>query len=104
MDNGPEMTCNAIAEWSRFSSTGSVFIEPGSPWQNAFVESFNGKLRDELLAIEMFHSLLEAKVLAEDYRQHYNSYRPHSSLGYRTPNKFTLDWNINPRLAESPAH
>ncbi len=65
MDNGPEMTCHAIADWCRFSPTGSVFIEPGSPWQNAFVESFNGKLRDELLAIEMFHSLLEAKVMAE---------------------------------------
>jgi putative transposase len=91
MDNGPEMTCNAISDWCRFSATGSVFIEPGSPWQNAFVESFNGKLRDELLAIEVFHSLLEAKVMAEDYRRHHNTYRPHSSLGYRTPNEFTLD-------------
>jgi putative transposase len=105
MDNGPEMTCNAIADWCRFSSTGSVFIEPGSPWQNAFVESFNGKLRDELLAIELFHTLLEAKVMAEDYRQHYNTYRPHSSLGYRTPNEFTLDWNNNnPGLAKTLAH
>jgi putative transposase len=105
MDNGPEMTCNAIADWCRFSSTGSVFIEPGSPWQNPFVESFNGKLRDELLAIELFHSLLEAKVMAEDYRQHYNTYRPHSSLGYRTPNEFTLDWNNNnPGLAKTLAH
>ncbi len=104
MDNGPEMTCNAIADWCRFSSTGSVFIEPGSPWQNAFVESFNGKLRDELLAIEVFHSLLEAKVMAEDYRQHYNTYRPHSSLGYRTPSEFTLDWNTNPGLAKTLAY
>ena len=105
MDNGPEMTCNAIADWCRFSATGSVFIEPGSPWQNAFVESFNGKLRDELLAVELFHSLLEAKVMAEDYRQHYNTYRPHSSLGYRTPNEFTLDWNNNnPGLAKTLAH
>ena len=95
MDNGSEMPCHAIADWCRFSATGSVFIEPGSPWQNAFLESFNGKLRDELLAIELFHSLLEAKVMAEDYRQHYNAYRPHSSLGYRTPNEFTLDWNNN---------
>jgi putative transposase len=82
-----------------------VFIEPGSPWQNAFVESFNGKLRDELLAIELFHTLLEAKVMAEDYRQHYNNYRPHSSLGYRTPNEFTLDWNNNnPGLAKTLVH
>ena len=105
MDNGPEMTCNAIADWCRFASTGSVFIEPGSPWQNAFVESFNGKLRDELLAIELFHSLLEAKVMAEDYRQHYHTYRPHSSLGYRTPNEFTLDWNNNnPGLTKTLVH
>lgn len=104
MDNGPEMTCNAIADWCRFSSTGSVFIEPGSPWQNAFVESFNGKLRDELLAIEVFHTLLEAKVMAEDYRQHYNTYRPHSSLGYRTPSEFTLDWSTNPGLTKTLVH
>jgi len=105
IDNGAEMTCNAIADWCRFSLTGSVFIEPGSPRQNAFVESFNGKLRDELLAVEFFHSLLEAKVTAEDYRQHYNTYRPHSSLGYRTPNEFTLDWNNNsPGLAKTLAH
>jgi len=105
MDNGPEMTCHAIADWCRFSPTGSVFIEPGSPWQNAFVESFNGKLRDELLAIELFHSLLEAKVMAEDYRRHYNTYRPHSSLGYRTPNEFTLDWNNNnPGLTKTLVH
>jgi len=105
MDNGPEMTCNAIADGCRFSATGSVFIEPGSPWRNAFVESFNGKLREEVLAVELFHSLLEAKVMAEDYRQHYNTYRPHSSLGYRTPNEFTLDWNNNnPGLAKTLAH
>ena len=85
------MTCNVIADWCQFSATGSVLIEPGSPWQNAFLEAFNGKLCDELLAIEVFHSLLEAKVMAEDYRTHYNTYRPHSSLGYRTPNEFTLD-------------
>jgi len=75
MDNGPEMTCNAVADWCRFSLTGSVFIEPGAPWQNAFVESFNGKLRDELLAIELFHTLLEAKVMAEDYRLNGDSKR-----------------------------
>ena len=69
------------------------------------MESFNGKLRDELLAIELFHTLLEAKAMDEDYRQHYNSYRPHSSLGYRTPNEFTLDWNLNnPGLAKTLVH
>jgi len=99
------MTCNAVADWCRFSSIGSGIIEPGSPWQNAIVESFNGKLRDELLAIELLHSLLEAKVMAEDYRRHYNTYRPHSSLGYRTPNEFTLDWtNNNPELTRTLVH
>ena len=66
MDHGPEMTCNAIADWCRFTSTVSVFIKPGAPWLNTFVESFNGKLRDELLAVEVFHALLSAKVATED--------------------------------------
>ena len=66
---------------------------------------FNGKLRDELLAIELFHSLLEAEVMAEDYRAHYNTYRHHFSLGYRNPNEFTLDWhNNNPGLAKTLIH
>ena len=105
MDNGPEMTCNAVADWCRFSPTASVSIEPGSPWQNAFVESFNGKLRDELLAIEVFHSLLEAKVMAEDYRRHHKTFRPYTALGYRRHNEFTLDWNNNnPGLAKTLAH
>ena len=69
------------------------------------MESFNGKLRDELLAIELFHSLLEAKVMAEDYRQHYHAYQPHSSLDYQTPNEFTLDpSNNNPGLAKTLVH
>ena len=104
MDNGPEMTCQAIADWCRLASTGSVFIETGAPWQNAYVESSNGKLRDKLVAIEVFHTQLEAKVMAEHYRRHYNTYRPHSSLSYRTPNEFTLDWNNNFRLTKTLAH
>lgn len=105
MDNGTEMTSNAVADWCRFSPTGIVFIDPGSPWQNAYVESFTGRLRDELLAVEIFHTLLEAKVMAEDYRQHYNRYRPHSSLGYLTPDEFALQWsNTNPGLTKSLAH
>ncbi len=63
----------------------TLFIEAGSPWENSYVESFNGKLRDELLAREAFHTLLEAKVLIERWRQHYNTIRPHSALGYRPP-------------------
>jgi len=62
-----------------------LFIEPGSPWENGYVESFNGKLRDELLEREAFDTLLEAKVLIERWRQHYNTIRPHSALGYRPP-------------------
>lgn len=105
MDNGTEMTSNAVSDWCRFSSAGIVFIDPGSPWQNAFVESFTGRLRDELLAVEEFHTLLEAKVMAEDYRKHYNAYRPHSSLGYLTPDEFALQWrHDNPGLTTSLAH
>ncbi len=105
MDNGTEMTSHAVADWCRFSPTGIVFIDPGSPWQNAYVDSFTGRLRDELLAVEVFHTLLEAKVMAEDYRQHYNRYRPHSSLGYLTPDEFALQWsNTNPGLTKSLAH
>ena len=63
----------------------TLFIEPGSPWENGYVESFNGKLRDELLEREAFDTLLEAKVLIERWRQHYNTIRPHSALGYRPP-------------------
>ncbi len=87
-DNGPEMTSNAIRDWCRFSRTGAAFIEPGSPWENAWVESFGGKLRDELLAVELFSSLTEAKVLAEDWRQDYNAYRPHRGLQMMTPGAF----------------
>jgi len=95
MDNGTEMTSNTVADWCRFSAADISFIDPGSPWQNAYVESFNGKLRDELLGIEIFTTLLEAKIMAEDYRQDYNQNRPHSSLGYMTPNEFKQNWHHN---------
>lgn len=65
-DNGPELTANALRDWCRFSGAGSAYIEPGSPWQNAYVESFGARLRDELLAVELFSSLAEAEVLIED--------------------------------------
>ncbi len=70
------------------SGVGTLYIEPGSPWENAYVESFNSRLEDELLGRELFTSLLEAKVLIEQYRLEYNHERPHSSLGYRTPAEF----------------
>jgi len=94
MDNGPELTANALRDWSRFSHAGTTYIEPGSPWENPFIESFNGKLRDELLDCEIFETLLEAKVLAEDFRIDYNTYRPHSSLGYLAPTKFAEKWLV----------
>jgi transposase InsO family protein len=72
-------------DWIRISKAGQLFIEPGSPWENGYVESFSGKLRDELLAREAFDTLLEAKVLIERWRQHYNTIRPHSALGYPPP-------------------
>jgi putative transposase len=91
-DNGPELTANALRDWCRFNHAGSSYIEPGSPWQNPYVESFGGRLRDELLAVEAFNSLLEAQVLVEDWRIEYNTVRPHSALGYLTPTDYAKTW------------
>ena len=84
-DNGPEFTAKAVRAWLGRIGVGTLFIEPGSPWENGYNESFNGKLRDELLNGEIFYTLTEAQVLIERWRQHYNTVRPHSSLGYRPP-------------------
>ncbi len=84
-DNGPEFCAQAVKNWLRRLQVKTLFIEPGSPWENGYVESFNGKLRDELLNGERFTTLLEAKVLIADWRYHYNRVRPHSALGYRPP-------------------
>ena len=84
-DNGPEFTAKKVREWLARIGVKTLFIEPGSPWENGYVESFNGRLRDELLAREQFDTLLEAKVLIERWRRHYNTVRPHGSLGYRPP-------------------
>lgn len=84
-DNGPEFTATAVRRWLMRLDVQSLFIEPGSPWENGYVESFNGKLRDELLDREIFYTLAEAQVLIERWRVHYNQARPHSSLGYRPP-------------------
>jgi putative transposase len=84
-DNGPEFTAGVMREWLGKIGVRTLFIEPGSPWENGYVESFNGKLRDELLNGEIFYTLKEAKVLIEMWRRHYNTTRPHSSLGYRPP-------------------
>jgi len=84
-DNGPEFTAKAVREWLARLGVKTLFIEPGSPWENGYIESFNGKLRDELLEREIFDTLWEAKILIERWRIEYNTRRPHSSLGYRPP-------------------
>ena len=84
-DNGPEFTSRAIRQWLTNLEVGPLFIEPGSPWENGYNESFNGKLRDELLNGEIFYTLEEAKIMIERWRVHYNTIRPHTSLGYRPP-------------------
>jgi putative transposase len=91
-DNGPELTANALRDWCRFNQAGTSYIEPGAPWQNPYVESFGGRLRDELLAVEAFTTLLEAQVLVEDWRIEYNTLRPHSALGYLTPTDYAKAW------------
>ena len=84
-DNGPEFTAKAVREWLSRVGVTTLYIEPGSPWENGYNESFNGKLRDELLNGEIFYTLKEAQILIERWRQEYNTIRPHSSLGYRPP-------------------
>ena len=91
-DHGPEFIAYAVADWCRFNSVATVFIDPGSPWQNAWIESFNGRLRDELLNSWQFDSLLEAQVIIEDWRIDYNQHRPHSAHGDLTPNEFAQAW------------
>ena len=87
-DNGPEMTAHALRDWCTLSGAGTAFIEPGSPWQNPFVESFHSRVRDELLDVEEFFSLAEARVVIGDWQEDYNRRRPHSALGMRTPAAF----------------
>ena len=84
-DNGPEFIAKAVREWISAVGAKTAFIEPGSPWENGYCESFNSKLRDELLNGELFYSLAEARIVIESWRQHYNTLRPHSSLGYKPP-------------------
>jgi transposase InsO family protein len=87
-DNGPEFIAEALKSHLAASGVGTLYIEPGSPWENAYSETFVGRMRDELLDRELFANLKEAKVLAEDYRQHYNHNRPHGALSYLTPAEF----------------
>ncbi len=91
-DNGPELASHALRDWCRFSRAETAFIEPGAPWQNPFVESFHARVRDELLNVEQFACLAEARVLVADWRENYNTRRPHSALGMRTPTAFADQW------------
>ncbi len=84
-DNGPEFIAKALREWIAAVGAKTAYIMPGSPWENGYCESFNSKLRDELLNGEIFYTLKEAKIIIENWRQHYNTVRPHSSLGYKPP-------------------
>jgi transposase InsO family protein len=111
-DNGPEFIAAAVVAWLEQQGSSTAFIQPGAPWENAYVETFNGKFRDELLDREMFTCLAEAKHLAKEYRIQYNHERPHSSLGYRTPAEFasghspsgsaTLRLRANARSSSQP--
>jgi putative transposase len=92
-DNGPELTAEALKDWCRFSGITVSYIEPGAPWQNPYVESFNGHLRSELLDLESFNTLLEAQLLLEDWRLEYNHHRPHQSLNYQTPAAYAHQWH-----------
>jgi len=92
MDNGPEFIARALVEWCDRREINATYIDLGSPWQNGFVESFNGHLRDELLSLEIFDSMWELRTLLEDHRLEYNHYRPHSSLRYLTPCEFAQKW------------
>ena len=84
-DNGPEFVAKALQEWITAVGAKTAYIAPGSPWENGFIESFNARLRDELLDGEIFYSLNEAKIVIESWRRHYNAVRPHGSLGYKPP-------------------
>jgi putative transposase len=91
-DNGPEFIAKAVRAWIAAVGARTAYIEPGSPWENGYLESFNARLRDELLDGEVFYSLAEAKVVIESWRRHYNSDRPHSALGYRPPAPEVVLW------------
>jgi putative transposase len=91
-----------VKDWIAAVGAKTAYIEKGSPWENGYIESFNGKLRDELLNGEVFYSLREAKVVIEQWRRHYNAVRPHSSLGYRPPAPEVITQPINQAVAPRP--
>ena len=102
MDNGPELVSAALRDWCRIWGTHTAYIEPGSPWENPYIESFNGRLRDECLNTEDFADLLEAQVVLEDWRTEYNTYRPHQSLAGLTPAAYADHWNTHQHQPTHP--
>jgi len=101
-DNGSEFTAKMVREWLEALGVTTLFIAPGSPWENGYVESFIGKLRDELLNGEIFYTLKEVQVLIERWRREYNQVRPHSSLGYRPPAPEAIEWPPGATRRETP--
>ncbi len=102
-DNGPEFVAKALRDWLSAVNAKTAYIQPGSPWENGYCESFNAKLRDELLNGEIFYSLREAQIIIEAWRRHYNEVRPHSALGYRPPAPQVALWPAQPPGSASPA-
>jgi len=102
-DNGSEFVAKAVREWITAVGAKTAYIEPGSPWENGYCESFNSKLRDELLKGEIFYTLKEAQIVIENWRRHYNTARPHSSLGYKPPAPAAVLWPAAPSQPAPPA-
>jgi putative transposase len=101
-DNGPEFVAKAVQEWIGAVGAKTAYIAPGSPWENGFIESFNARLRDELLDGEIFYTLAEAKVVVESWRRHFNTLRPHGSLGYKPPAPEVFILAMTARAAAQP--
>jgi len=91
-DNGPELTANALRDWCRLAQADIAYIDPGSPWQNPYAESFNARVRDEVLDVELFDTPAEARLILGDWRADYNAGHPHSALGMMSPTRFAAAW------------
>jgi transposase InsO family protein len=101
-DNGPEFIAYKIQDWLGKAAIKTIYITPGSPWENGHIESFHDKLRDECLNRELFSTLTEARVLLEGWRMEYNTKRPHSSLGYLSPNEYFGQWKMKSEGGSAP--
>ena len=102
MDNGPELTAEALRDWCRIWGAHTAYIEPGSPWETPFIETFNGRLRDECLNTEDFANITEARAVLENWRCEYNTHRPHQSLGGLTPAAYAAHWKAHQHQPELP--